>query len=124
MKLTLHKPFEISARLLPAISVGDGTLSLEHLGGRQWRWYADIPAGEFQGDDLQAGASHNTQRVFADLLCFLATAADSYRYSGWEGEHADLFPQPVVLWAAEQGDDIDDLVLQVEETEGLIEEQR
>lgn len=57
--MILTSPFEIGSRLLPSLKVGDGSLSLDYVGNADnrmvYRWYADIPAGEFSEADLKTG---------------------------------------------------------------------
>lgn len=127
--MKLHKPFEISSRLLPALEVGDGEVSLEFIGkynreGKpRLRWHIDTPTGSFHGDDFAAWG--RWQSAFVSLLASLGAAAESYRY--WmstqrKSENYDLFPEPVVEWAYRNSDEIGTLELEIEETPNLIEE--
>ncbi len=137
--MTLREPFSIDARLLPALTVGAGaergTLSLEHVGyddGRAvYKWYADVPAGEFSAADLKSGVGRTPplQEMFGALLSFLAAAAEAYGYwtrngmrEGDEPESVDLFPRPVVEWAYGHADELSWLALDVEERPDLIAE--
>lgn len=112
--MTLHEPFKISSRLLPALHIEDGWLSLEHVGndeGRMvFRWYIDIPAGEFSEADLKSGVGGaSIEEMFASLLSFLGAAAESYSYrlrTGRKGENEDLFPKAVMEWAYQNSDEI------------------
>lgn len=127
--MKLHAPFEIGSRLLPELKIGDGRVSLQNTGeefgygGKPlWRWYVDIPAGEFSAADL--GSHGNTQETFASLLTFLSACAESYRgwmASGEKFENFELFPGEVAEWAYQNHDEID-LALAELETPGLIEE--
>ncbi len=129
--MILHNPFTISPRLLPALQIGDGTISLEttgktgEYGKPRWRWYIDIPAGEFTDDDFCGWG--DAQQMFAALLDFLRAAAESYAYklrTGHSGDNADLFPEPVVAWADQHSDELSLLAVEIEETPNLIEEQK
>ena len=131
--MTLKSPFEIGSRLLPALWVGDGWLSLERGGWTEdrricYRWYVDIPAGEFSGSDLRTGVGgigDSYQEVFVSLLSFLSAAAESRAYrerTGREGENEDLFPPKVVEWAHQNSDEIGILECEIEETADLIQE--
>jgi hypothetical protein len=136
--MKLHPPFQISARLLPALRIGDAWLHLEYSdrpgnGGRdRFHWTIDLPGGqEFSDDDLQSGVQGGTlQETFGSLLAFLGAAAESYEWRMREGgsepdpdgsEH--LFPPAVVEWAYQNDDEISLLRLEIEESEHpLIEE--
>ncbi len=129
--MKLHPPFEISSRLLPSIKVGDGTISLECVGVKHnrlaWRWFADIPAGEFSASDLYGGAwdtdnAEGTQRTFVALLSFLSACAEGIRYGS--GENYMLFPAAVGAWAAENSDEIGSLKCQLDETPSLLEDEK
>jgi hypothetical protein len=124
----LHKPFEIGSRLLPELKVGDGRVSLEptryrdRYGKRAWRWFIDIPAGEFYDEDLCGHGG--TQEMFASLLTFLSACAESYRgwlQSGEKFENFDIFSGEVAEWAYCNHDEIDATLAELE-TPGLIEE--
>lgn len=131
--MILKAPFEIGSRLIPSIRVGDGILSLECVGcsGNRlvWRWYVDIPAGEFSAADLSSGCQDTdnaagTTRAFGSFLAFLSAAAESYAYNlrRWkaqyddETDNASLFPAPVVEWALAHVDEIDSLRFELEES--------
>jgi len=104
--MEIHPPMIITARLLPGIRIEDGFISLEptknrgEFGKPVWKWYADIPAGEFEGDELSGWGDH--RGMMGDMLAFLSAAAESYP----AGENADLFPAPVVEWAQHNSDEL------------------
>lgn len=120
--MRLHKPFEITSRLLPGLRVADGTLALELSGERPdgkpiWGWYIDIPAGEFYGRDLCGWGG--TQNMFGSLLAFLSAAAESYAYhmrTGRDSDNTDLFPAEVVEWAYQNSDELEALRFEIEES--------
>lgn len=130
--LTLQAPFAISARLAPAVKVGDSWLSfdkgrfvLDFADGAEhvvsgFRFPAVGIAGETDADRLQGG--------FAAVLSFLGACAESRAYarrSGkdeMEGENSDLFPAGVGAWAEENRDEISMLSFELEETKGLLRE--
>jgi hypothetical protein len=113
--IEIHAPMIITARLLPGVKLGEGFISLEpterrgEFGKPVWKWYIDIPAGEFEGDDLMGWSDH--RGMMGDLIAFLESAADGYPYT--EGE--ELFPKPVVEWAKENADDLYFLREEIEE---------
>lgn len=123
--MILHPPFAISARLLPALKINDGWISMEWDGFSSdhraiGKYHIDIPAGEFSGNDLKSGVGGaSLQSMFASLLSFLGAAAESYRYemqsSGLKGENTDLFPAPVVEWAYRNADEISMMEMEIEE---------
>jgi hypothetical protein len=107
----------ISARLLPGLKVEDGFISLEpagghdHLGKPLWKWYIDIPDGEFEGADLAGWGDH--REMMRSMLSFLGAAAESYP----DGENANLFPPKVTEWAYQNSDEISILSCELEEKE-------
>lgn len=121
--MTLHTPFQISARLLPALRIADAYISLEYAGqnaeGRTiYRYFIDTPKFEHEAADLKSGCSGGTlQEGFASLLSFLGAAAESYQYGGQGGENSDLFPLNVVKWAYQHSDELAGLRFEIEETE-------
>lgn len=132
--MNLHKPFEIGSRLLPSLHVGDGWLSLDAVGCKDnrmvYRWYVDIPAGEFSETDLESpylrkGDAANDQEAFGSLLAFLIAVADGLDYetrTGRESENTDLFPRPVVEWAQQHSNELESLREDIEETKNLLED--
>lgn len=131
--MQLHKPFEITPRLLPGVRIGGAWVSLEHVGytssGRdRYRWYIDLADGtEFSEADLKSGCQGaSTQAMFGTLLAFLRACADGRSYAartGRDSENSDLFPKAVGQWAEENSDEIASLQ-EVIEAEGaeLIED--
>lgn len=125
MKLTY--PFQISARLAPALRVGDAWLSFA-----DGRFVFDFPDGsEHVVTDFhfpQGRISGTTderflQDGFSAILSFLGACAESRNYAdrtGRPGENSDLFPESVGAWAQANADEI--AMLDCEITEGdLIE---
>ena len=93
--MTLSSPFLISARLLPAVSIGKGseqvTVSLSPSG-----FILDGPFGEHEVTGLRLSPfCDSMESAFETLLSFMSAAAESFRYKGMDGENADLFPAPV-----------------------------
>ena len=127
--MTLNPPFEISARLLAAVRVGDATISITFGKGRYqgraiYRYYIDTPKFEYSGADLRSGVGGGTlQEGMASLFSFLSAAADSYSYrqrTGASGEKEDLFPAYVTEWAYQNADEIAALACELQETPNLI----
>ena len=110
--ILLSDPFIISARLLPALKVGNGTLSLASAAWNDERrlefgFYLDTPDFEYFDDNLQSGCGGcEMVEAFENFLGFLEAAVESYcyeqRHLGAKGENTDLFPSYVVEWAAAQ----------------------
>ncbi len=122
--MILHKPFEISSRLLPALKIGDVTISIDNAGitsdGRtQWRYYLDGAGLNYSCDDLKSGVGgESVQQAFESLLSFLGACAESTAYarrSGSAGENADLFPPNVAEWADQNSDEISMMQCEIEE---------
>ena len=92
--MTLSSPFIISARLLPAVSIGKGseqiTVSLSPSG-----FILDGPFGEHKVTDLTLRGNPSIESAFETLLSFMSAAAESFRYRGMDGENSDLFPAEV-----------------------------
>ena len=93
--MTLSAPFLISSRLLPAVSIGEGseqiTVSLSPRG-----FILDGPFGEHEVTGLRLSPfCDSIESAFETLLSFMSAAAESFRYRGMDGENADLFPAPV-----------------------------
>ena len=92
--MTLLSPFIISARLLPAVSIGKGseqiTVSLSPSG-----FILDGPFGEHRITDLTLRGNPSIESAFETLLSFMSAAAESFRYRGMDGENSDLFPAEV-----------------------------
>lgn len=106
--MKLQAPFAISARLLPAIKIGDAWLSFDP---QTVEFYLDRPGHpDYTIDDFRPGYSHNIQMCFADILSFMGAAGDSRGYREWSGqpgENEDLFPPEIVDWIVENLEDID-----------------
>ena len=110
--MILHVPFFIGPRLLPALKVGDGTLSLASASWNDERrlefgFYLDTPDFEYFDDNMKSGCGGCSMvEAFDGFLAFLEAAVESYNYeqrhAGYKGENTDLFPSYVVEWAAAQ----------------------
>jgi len=117
--MILREPFKISSRLLPSLTIGGADVQLEYVctgsdGRIHYQWTIDLPDGQtFTGDDLRSGCQGgNLLQGFESLFAFLTAAAESYKFKGWDGENAQIFPKPIVEWAATN---IDDLGINFEE---------
>jgi hypothetical protein len=108
MKLT--PPFVISPRLLPAIRIGDGWLSLDS--GGVFR--LDAPGIEHTVTDYRPAPGSDMRRMFDDMLSFLGAAAESYRHRVFvrrlsepmDDSNESLFPSEVVEWAYQNDSEI------------------
>lgn len=136
--MILHSPFFISSRLLPALKIGNATLSLENISkrdmeGRQSATFIlDLPNGqEYLDSSLQSGCqgfygiNGRVQDIFTTYLSFLDAAVESYKYCGsvytnYPDENMSMFPEYVVEWAAENIDEISMLQYDIEETDKLL----
>jgi len=123
--LTLHSPMCISARLLPAVHVGDAWISIEPRGVRdnriEWAWYVDRPGHPFgggEGADLSTGPQHTDdeagyREAMSALLSFLMHAAEQYRHDvDYEDES---FSRALVEWAYQNDDELGMTQVELEE---------
>lgn len=125
MRYTLRDPWQISSRLMPAVTVGGAWLSIEpgprnREGRTQYDIWIDLPdGGEYHVTDLRSGCGGGDVREgMLSLLSFLYAAAESYP----DGENADLFPPAVVAWADSCADDLTMLQLEIDESPETIQE--
>lgn len=111
----LYPPWQISARLLPAVKIGDSWISIEHAGqtsdGRlRYKYYIDTPAFEHSGHDIKSGVGGGSlEQGMESLLAFLGAAA-----GGRESGNSDLFPKKVNEWAYQHSDEIEMMREEVE----------
>ena len=114
--MILHPPFKISARLLPALQIGDAWLSWNN-----FEFFLDRPGEpEYVIDDFRPGLGAQPQECFAAILSFMDAAAESRQYrerTGRKGENEDLFPPHIVDWIADNVNEIACLRLEIEESE-------
>ena len=123
--MTLSSPFLISARLLPAVSIGKGqeqvTVSLSPSG-----FILDGPFGEHKVTDLTLRGNPSMESAFETLLSFMSAAAESFRYRGMDGENADLFPAPVTEAIAQVSSELEcvhyEIQSAIESEESLVTE--
>lgn len=131
--MRLTSPFEISARLMPAVRVGDAYLSLD-LSGRQssdgrdiYEAYIDLPDGtEHAITDLRSGCQGGSVREgMAAFLSFLSAAGEAWRYRESTGDcsdNVDLFSPAIVEWASAYSDELSLLECEIEENPDCIDE--
>lgn len=128
--MVLHSPTAITARLLPGVKIGDAWISIEPTGREKagrivWTMYIDFADGtEFSCNDLST-FRHDTQNALASCLSFLSACGEGYGYqlrTGRESDNADMFPANVAEWAYQNSDELSMLSMELEETEGLIED--
>ena len=133
--MILHEPFIIGARLLPALQIGDATLSLasaswaEHRDGDSGRrvafgFYLDTPEFEYFDDNMHSGCrGPMLVSAFENFLGFLEAAIESYdfeiRRPGCKGENTDLFPRHVVEWAYDNRYAVEEARLVICDEEGF-----
>ena len=116
--MKIPQPFEISARLLPALKVGEAWISLQEDGAT---FVLDLPDGsEHIVDDVRypACGRRDWREHFAALCSFLSACAESRRYvahDGGRGENAGLFSEPIGEWAESVLDELAMLECEIEE---------
>lgn len=138
--MKLHPPFIITSRLLPGLRIGDAVLHLDGVkAGREvYRTAAkmilDLPWGVSHKDDtLQSGHGGfgGAVTIFESYLGFLSYAAEretskQQKLYPDDGD-GDLFPPDVTQWAADNKDEIDACLSELQDESGgvlhnLIEE--
>lgn len=106
----------ISARLLPAVKVGDCTISLE--GRRAYTYYLDFDCGKsFQGDDLSCPCG-GVREAMEALLSFLAACGEGMAYerrSGRKSENSGMFPREIAEWAEQNSDELTSIEMEINE---------
>ena len=127
--MQLNPPFSISSRLLPALVVGNATISADTDGV----FIIDLPDGsEHRVTDLHpprcttAGVNDTPERMlaemFASLLKFLGACAESRAYARrmhrdvMDEENSNLFPDNVGAWAESCEDELSIMACEIEES--------
>ncbi len=96
--MILKEPFRISARLLPALKIGEGWLSYDK---ETYVFYLDTPEFEYVDNDFRPGCCHRVQDCFEDMMYFFEAAIEEYTYNLREGvqpAYGSLFPEHVTKW--------------------------
>lgn len=101
--MQLKYPFLISARLLPALKIGDGWLSFNP---KTCVFYIDTPEFEYEIKDFSPGCMHTVQDCFQDILGFFGSAIETAKY--YEDTER-LFPEHVTKWLVTYEYDICDM---------------
>lgn len=127
--MLLHSPVFISPRLMPAVQIGEDTLSVDLSGYRNGRsvftLYIDFADGaEYSCSDLSS-PRESLQEALSSYLSFLSACGEGYRYqmSGRESENADLFPPHIAEWAYQHNDEIGMMQLEMEENGRIVIDQ-
>lgn len=125
--MKLQSPFQISARLAPALKIADAWLSFAE--GRFVFDFADGSEHVVTGFNFPQCRFRGTtderflQDGFSAILSFLGACAESRSYAerrgkdASEGENSGLFPEVVGAWAQMHSDKI--AMLDYEITEGV-----
>ena len=128
--LKLASPFVISARLAPALKIGNAFLSFEN-----GQFVFDFEDGsehvvtDFNFPQVRISGKTDErflQDGFSAILSFLGACAESRKYARsrgkdeMEGENSNLFPSNVGEWAEKFADEIEMLDCELTESEDLI----
>ena len=122
--MILNHPFMISARLMPAVRIGDATLSFDHEDGT--RFYLDVPgkrAAVIRGYHLPSILRTEEEKVltaFADLMDFAQSSNDAVSFKHCYGKKTSsyaLFRPVVRKFFYEQRNDIEGLVMDLRDME-------
>jgi hypothetical protein len=124
--MILKYPFFIGSALVPAIKIGDATLSLleTRTGHRDTAVFElQTPTFTYVDDRVQSGFQGfvSTVEVFETFLGFLDAAVESFEYeqhTGCEGENATLFPPHVLEWAVANKSDLQTAVSEITDDSG------
>lgn len=123
--MTLKHPFFISSRLLPAVKVGQDTVSIDFAGDGgdrrvRYRVCIDFADGtEYVDESLRSGVGGGSLRDgMSSYLSFLLAAAESYRHGSVED--AGFFPQHITEWAHQHDSEIGAVQFEIEETEDCL----
>jgi hypothetical protein len=109
--MQLQDPFLISARLLPALKIGDGWLSFDP---KICVFYLDTPEFEYEITDFRPGCGHSVQDCFQDILGFFESAIDESRYTDIS-DCDRLFPEHVTKWLVSNEYEVSDARCSIEE---------
>lgn len=101
--MKLHAPFVIESRLLPALRIGNATLTLRLplFPAERGKWGAtmifEAPGIQFTDQTVRSGLAGFRSLVepFNTYLGFLEAAAEARE----QGDNADMFPPKVMTWA-------------------------
>ena len=140
--MTLHEPFLISSRLLPAIKIGTATVSIKSTGhdgdGRvYWLIYIYVPGhkkdetdNEWIVDGIKSGILQRNdalQEGMTAFLSFLSAALESRKYHKTHHHNGSIldtiesqFDPEILNWAEEFSDEISELQYTLEENENLL----
>lgn len=120
--MILHDPFKISARLLPALQIGEAWLSLEDIHAcatREGRdcaeFVLDLPDGrEYHDRTVQSGVQgfSSVASAFEGFLSFLSHAVETR-----ENPEA-LFPPHILEWARDNRSAIESAHLDITDENG------
>jgi hypothetical protein len=120
--MVLNKPFEISSRLLPAVKIGDCTISFE--AGKDWFYFDFSDGKEFVEKNWNAGGMRRTgvehiREAFSSILDFMSACGESYRYKmshpDSEPDCLTLFPEEMREYCYQNSDELSMLSLDLQE---------
>ncbi len=99
--MILKPPFFISSSLLPALKIGDSTLSMST---KTLTFYLD----EHKITGFRPGAHSSVQAWFDAMLSFMAAAAEAQKSvdQGRYSYNADLFVPEIMRWCQENASEI------------------
>lgn len=125
--MTLPPPFIITSHLAPGLKIGDATLSLLSCergdeGRHRAVFCLDIPDNEpYYDRNMQSGCGgfKGGVEVFESFLSFMYACAESFDYDEEKcGENADLFPAHIAAWCAENKNEIECLMCDLQVPDG------
>ena len=134
MATKIKLPCIITSRLMPGIRIGELEISIRYSsregsepGRVRYEYFLDHRDWSYSSDDLQSGCYvHSLQSGLESLLAFLGACGEAWNYgnrTGNESENADLFPQHVALWCADNEDEFAMLGFEIDERDWVIQEE-
>ena len=113
--MTLEHPFVISARLLPALKIGDSFLSFDE--GTNV-FYFDTPDFQRGSCGLTCRAGHiPVKNQFKGMLSFLMASAEAQNAAdrGGKSDNYDIFDPVLSRWCQENQSEISSVLFELEE---------
>lgn len=125
--MIIKQPCIITSRLLPGITIGEATISIEYykqspVTGHTWyRCYIDIGEYCYSDENLKSGyCGGSLQEGLCSLFNFLSAFAESRRYGMIDSDNWDLFPNRLADWATQNSEEIGFAAYQLANEQGII----
>ena len=112
-EMILKEPLRISARLLPAVKIGDSWLSFNP---DTEVFHLDTPDFYKASCGLKARTTVPMLRQFQGMLSFMAAAAEAQRAvdQGRFSDNSDIFEPDLMQWCQENASEIEAMLCELE----------